>query len=98
VLTALVENSRQAGATKVAIAARQAEEAVILAVTDNGPGIAEGDRARLFEPFFTTRREDGGTGLGLSIARSLLAASHAGIAVVPATSGAAFEITLPLAR
>lgn len=98
VLTALIENSRQAGATRVSVAARQAEDAVILTVTDNGPGIAEGDRARLFEPFFTTRREDGGTGLGLSIARSLLAASHAGISVIAAKSGAAFEVTLPLSR
>jgi signal transduction histidine kinase len=98
VLATLIENSRQAGATRVEVAARQDEEAVVVKVTDNGPGITEADRLRLFEPFFTTRRTDGGTGLGLSIAESLLAASNARIAALPAEKGAAFEVTLPLAR
>lgn len=98
VLTALIENSRQAGATRVNVAARTGDDAVFVTVSDNGPGIAEADRARLFEPFFTTRREDGGTGLGLSIAKSLLAASHARIAALEAPKGALFEVTLPLAR
>jgi len=101
VLTALVENSRQAGATTARISARQDEAAVVLTVDDDGPGISPGDRERLFEPFFTTRRTDGGTGLGLSIARSLLAASHGRIAVLDAgdsgLGGARFEVTLPLA-
>ena len=97
VLTALLENSRQAGATSARVVARQEAEAVVLAVSDNGPGIAEADRKRLFEPFFTTRREDGGTGLGLSIARSLLAASNGQIEVRAAETGALFEVTLPLA-
>jgi signal transduction histidine kinase len=98
VLTALLENSRHAGARKATVTARPGEDAVVLCVADDGPGIAEGDRARLFEPFFTTRRADGGTGLGLSIARSLLAASNATIEAKPANKGALFEVTLPLAR
>lgn len=97
VLTAILENSRQAGATSARVVARQEAEAVVLTVSDNGPGIADADRQRLFEPFFTTRREHGGTGLGLSIARSLLAASHGRIEAKPAKVGALFEVTLPLA-
>jgi len=96
-LTAIIENSRQAGATSALVTARVDDGAVVLAVTDNGPGIAAGDRDRLFEPFFTTRRADGGTGLGLSIARSLLSASNGAIAAVDAKKGARFEVTLPLA-
>jgi signal transduction histidine kinase len=59
--------------------------------------VASGDRERLFEPFFTSRRAEGGTGLGLPIARSLLAASHASIALVDGERGASFRIVLPRA-
>jgi signal transduction histidine kinase len=57
--------------------------------------VPKADRDRLFEPFFTSRRETGGTGLGLSIARSLLAASSGRIGLVEAEKGAVFEVGLP---
>jgi signal transduction histidine kinase len=98
VLTTLVENSRQAGAKAVTIRAAVVGDEVVLRVTDNGPGVPAADRDRLFEPFFTSRRETGGTGLGLSIARSLLAACGGTIASVRAKEGARFEIFLPAAR
>ncbi len=98
VLTVLVENSRQAGATAVAIAAAARGDRVMLAVTDDGPGVAESNRERLFEPFFTSRRAEGGTGLGLAIARSLLAASHGDISCERAQSGARFMVSLPIAE
>lgn len=94
VLETVVENSRQAGATEVTISTLADGEVVRLAVTDNGPGIAEADRERIFEPFFTGRRESGGAGLGLAIARSLLAASAGSIATEPVSAGARFTITL----
>lgn len=97
VLSVLVENSRQAGATAVAISAAVHDGRVVLAVTDDGPGVAEHDRERLFEPFFTSRRAQGGTGLGLAIARSLLAASHGEIRCETAAKGARFVVTLPVA-
>ncbi|MDO9338246.1 MAG: HAMP domain-containing sensor histidine kinase [Caulobacter sp.] len=97
VLTTLLENSRQAGAKSVVLSAAALDGHLCLVVEDDGPGIAEADRERLFEPFFTSHRADGGTGLGLSIARSLLAASHATIAAMPCAAGARFELRLPLA-
>jgi two-component system, OmpR family, sensor histidine kinase ChvG len=97
VLETLVENSRQAGAKRVSVSARAAEGRVILEVCDDGPGIAEADRERIFEPFHTSRRAEGGSGLGLSIARSLLAACGGEIVSVPVEKGAAFEIVLPAA-
>lgn len=97
VLTVLVENSRQAGARAVAISGAASEGRIVLAVTDDGPGVAEHDRERLFEPFFTSRRAEGGTGLGLAIARSLLAASQADIRCEKAAKGARFVVTLPAA-
>ena len=97
VLTTLLQNSRQAGATSARIRALAADD-VILTVTDNGPGVPAADRERLFEPFFTSRRAQGGTGLGLPIARSLLSASHARIELLETAQGAAFVITLPRAE
>jgi len=97
VLGVLLQNSRQAGARHVAVTARQTAKAVILRLTDDGPGVPSADRGRLFEPFFTSRRAEGGTGLGLSIAQSLLAASHGAITLVDSPAGAAFDIALPRA-
>ncbi|WP_199699049.1 ATP-binding protein [Oleomonas cavernae] len=93
-MTTLIENSRQAGAHRVRLSALVAPEAVTLLVADDGSGIAPGDRARLFEPFFTTRRAQGGTGLGLPIARSLLAASRSTIDCVEAAQGCCFRLVL----
>lgn len=97
VLGVLFQNSRQAGATRVAVTADPTAEAVVVRVADDGPGVPAADRGRLFEPFFTSRRAEGGTGLGLSIAQSLLAASHGTIALAHSDAGAAFTVTLPRA-
>jgi signal transduction histidine kinase len=94
VLSTLIENSRQAGASDVTVQSRATHDNVVLEVADNGPGIPEGDRERLFEPFFTSKREAGGTGLGLAIARSLLSASQADIRLMPTADGARFQIIL----
>jgi len=96
VVTTLIANSRQAGATAVTIAGVTAGDAVELNVQDNGAGIPAGDRERVFEPFFTSQRIEGGTALGLPIARSLLHAYRAGIRLDPAGDGATFQIFLPV--
>ena len=93
----LLENSRHAGAASVTIAARTENDCVMLEIADDGPGVPEADRARIFEPFFTSRRADGGTGLGLPIARSLLEAGRGAIALLPSATGARFELRLPRA-
>ena len=95
VIETLVDNSRQAGAGRVDIYARPARPGIALRIADDGCGIAEADRERIFEPFFTGRRAAGGTGLGLSIARSLLAATGGRIAPEPAAKGAVFTLWLP---
>lgn len=97
VLTVLLENSRQAGARRAAIKAVIDDQALVLTLTDDGPGVADADRERLFEPFFTSHRADGGTGLGLPIARSLLAASSGRVSLLATRPGASFEVVLPLA-
>ncbi|RSV15096.1 HAMP domain-containing sensor histidine kinase, partial [Sphingomonas sp. ABOLH] len=81
---------------RVDIAAAVEGAVVVLSIADDGPGIAPGDRDRVFEPFFTTRRADGGTGLGLAILRSLLEAHRGEIALVEGR-GAVFRLCLPVA-
>lgn len=53
---------------------RKSERLVELQIADNGPGISPDVRARLFEPFFTTRPE--GTGLGLALCREIVIQHH----------------------
>jgi two-component system, NtrC family, sensor histidine kinase PilS len=73
------------------------ESPVALFVRDNGPGIPEGLRARLFEPFVTGRV--GGTGLGLAIVQRAVEA-HRGLVLVDTASGkgTTFTVYLPAAR
>jgi signal transduction histidine kinase len=67
----------------------------IVAVDDNGPGIAEADRARIFQPFFTTRAR--GSGLGLSIVQKITLHHNGRVTVDAAPGGGArVQIALPL--
>jgi len=70
---------------------------VSLRVTDNGPGIPESVRVRLFEPFVTGRT--GGTGLGLAIVQRAVEA-HRGLVLVDTTAGrgTTFTVHFPAAR
>ena len=97
VLTTLAENARQAGACRLAMTLASDDNGVRIDLVDDGPGIPEADRPRVFEPFFTSKREQGGTGLGLPIARSLLGAYGGDLALLPGTAGAHFRISCPAA-
>ncbi len=83
-----------AGAVAVEVAAVAARAE--LTVADSGPGIPPEVRARLYEPFFTTKPH--GTGLGLALSRAL-ATSLGGELVLDgaATGGARFTVRVPLA-
>jgi two-component system, OmpR family, sensor kinase len=89
VLHQLLANAAAAGAREVRLAASPGK----LTIEDDGRGISEGNRAHVFEPFFTTRRESGGTGMGLTIVANLLAAHGAEIRLLSPEQGAGFEIT-----
>ena len=87
-LTHLLENAADHGATRVQITV----DVQGMTLADDGNGISEGNRARVFEPFFTTRRAAGGTGMGLNIVRSAIEAAGGRITLEPSQSGAAFRI------
>jgi len=73
------------------------ENPIFLSVSDNGPGIPEPLRTRMFEPFVTGR--DGGTGLGLAIVQRAVAA-HRGLVLVDSAPGqrTTFTVYFPAAR
>ncbi|MEO1491096.1 MAG: ATP-binding protein [Pseudomonadota bacterium] len=95
VLANLTDNAAQHGADRIEITARSEAEAVVIDVRDNGTGISPANRTKIFEHFFTTRRESGGTGLGLGIVRALVTA-HGGTIDLAETDGPGtmFRITL----
>ena len=66
-----------------------------MTLCDDGEGISEANRGKIFDAFFTTRRELDGTGMGLAIVRAMLHAHHGAIRLMPSHKGAAFEIVLP---
>jgi two-component system sensor histidine kinase PilS (NtrC family) len=66
------------------------EDATLLDIVDNGPGVSDSARVHLFEPFFTTHSR--GTGLGLYIARELSDANGATLDFVDNQPGAHFRL------
>ena len=98
VLSHLADNALQHGASRLSVnVERGAPDLMRLTVVDDGTGISEGNRSRIFDPHFTTRREGGGTGMGLSIVLSMLRAHGGGIRLLPTDEGASFEILIPRA-
>jgi signal transduction histidine kinase/ActR/RegA family two-component response regulator len=57
---------------RVRISTRMDDDFVALSISDTGPGIPADSLERIFDPFYTTKRQDMGTGLGLSISRAIL--------------------------
>ncbi|TPK58207.1 HAMP domain-containing protein [Mesorhizobium sp. B2-4-19] len=96
VLANLIDNSARHGATLVSITATGAGGKATVLVGDDGAGISPSNRARVFEPFFTTRRSTGGTGMGLGIVLALLKVHDGMIRLVDSERGTRFEITLPV--
>jgi len=103
VLVNLLENAtRYAGSDpEIAVHARAAGGSVLVQVEDNGPGIAEHEREKVFEKFYRGQQApkgDGGVGLGLTICRSIIRAHGGKIGVRErAGGGTLVEFTVPFA-
>ena len=70
---------------------------MLIEVQDNGPGIPKEILNRVFDPFFTTRRESGGTGLGLSVSYGLVQEHNGIIGVLSRPGiGSRFTVYLPV--
>lgn len=95
-LWALFQNGAEAavaGATapQVRLSAR-AGDRLSLRVSDNGAGVTDEARSRIFQPFYTTKAE--GSGIGLSLARQIVH-GHGGELRLLSGEGATFELSLP---
>ena len=93
-----VEASQAAGRTpEVSIqgALHQATGVCVVTVDDNGPGVSDADRERIFQPFFTTRSR--GTGLGLAIVQKVVVMHNGRVTVGTAREGgASLQLSFPL--
>lgn len=83
---------------KVEVAVYQQKEWVYILVKDNGMGMAEEIKAKVFQPFFTTKPTGQGTGLGLSISYDIVTKGHNGTISVFSEAGTftEFKIGLPI--
>ena len=99
----LVGNARQHARTQVEVRLVEHDDSVEMTVDDDGPGVAPGDRERVFERFVRLDEsravDDGGTGLGLAIAREITV-SHGGTIEMGDSplGGARVTVSLPAAR
>ncbi|MGY8668122.1 ATP-binding protein [Bradyrhizobium sp. UFLA05-109] len=97
VLSHLADNAMRHRAKHIRLEAVDERTTVRLMVSNDGEPISAPNRDRIFDAFFTTRRESGGTGMGLAIARAVMASHGGSIELKPTDEGAAFELQFPAA-
>ncbi len=87
-----IEALRDVSAGRIALSARRHPDGrIVIAVADNGPGIAPEQREKIFVPFFTTKRQ--GSGVGLTLVRQI-ATAHGGTVEVSQTPGGGATVSL----
>jgi two-component system, NtrC family, sensor kinase len=80
----------------VFVTTQHVDNQIIIRVKDNGTGMPESVRAKVFQPFFTTKPTGSGTGLGLSLAYDIVTKGHGGALEVESTEGVATEFIIHL--
>lgn len=95
VVANLLTNARRHGAPPVEIVGREAEGAVWLSVRDHGPGLPDGLRDRVFEPFATADDGTQSVGLGTWVIAHLVELHGGEVAYEDADPGARFLVRLP---
>ena len=80
----------------VSVTTQQIDNQIIIKVKDNGTGMPESVRAKVFQPFFTTKPTGQGTGLGLSLAYDIVTKGHGGTLEVLSTEGVGSEFIIHL--
>ncbi|MDF6044926.1 HAMP domain-containing histidine kinase [Streptomyces sp. JH14] len=97
----LLDNAERHAESSVTVSVRTEPDWVVVAVSDDGPGVPEPERERIFERFVrlddARSRDEGGAGLGLAIARDVAHRHRGTLTVTRAREGGArFELRLPM--
>lgn len=98
----LLENTRRHGFPNnepgaVTIAVSKRDDQCVIDYTDNGRGISDENRAKVFQENFTTAREEGGTGIGLYYSQNIVRTVLLGqMRLLDSKRGVHFQITIPL--
>ena len=96
-LTNAIKFSPEGGAIQIRLA--EQNNAVVLDVIDNGPGISAEEKSKIFEAFYqgaaSARNFFKGSGLGLAIVKEYINANRGSIDVIPCNAGAHFQIIFP---
>jgi PAS domain S-box-containing protein len=94
---AMKDNPPQKG-PEITLRLRRDGKYAVIGVADNGCGMEENVRNRVFEPFYTTKELGVGTGLGLSVSYAIITMNHKGTISVESSpgKGSCFTIRLPL--
>ena len=95
ILLNAVQASKGAGTIKVGV--KKQKENVVISISDDGPGIPDDKKEKIFEPFYTTKNLQEGTGLGLSITFGIIKKHKGSIEVKDnEPKGTKFIIKLPI--
>ena len=97
VIVNLVRNAVEASGEKAHIVIRTewAGSIARTVICDSGPGLGDYEKQHLFDPFYTTRRDEGGTGLGLSVVHGIVT-DHGGTVRAQRASSGGTEIVIEL--
>lgn len=95
---AVTQTTESGKSPRIFLRTKQSENYIRIEFEDNGPGMDENTRKRIFEPFYTTKGVGQGTGLSLSVAYFIITHKHKGTISAESGSrgGAKFLIRLPL--
>ncbi|MCX6177939.1 MAG: ATP-binding protein [Chlorobiales bacterium] len=96
--THAIKSQKKSSPGKITVKTWVTDDYVFCSIRDDGPGIPDAIRDKIFSPFFTTKMPGEGTGLGLSISYDIIANKHRGSIFVdsPFEGGTMFTISLPL--
>jgi signal transduction histidine kinase len=94
--TVTVSTRRLSASTERSRSAAEAENAIEISVQDNGNGIPDAIKDKIFQPFFTTKPTGQGTGLGLSLAYDIVTKGHGGTLELSTREGIETTITIRL--
>lgn len=97
VLSHLADNAIRHSARNIRLEAVAEDATIRVTVSNDGDPISTANRDKIFDAFFTTRRDTGGTGMGLSIVRAVMTSHGGSIRLLPTAKRVTFELLFPAA-